>query len=162
MAIRKKARMPAKRLGLVISLAGILFLLLQLVRPELKNPPITAEMPAPSDVKHILRNSCYNCHSNEIRMPWYDKIVPVYWLVTRDVNSARKRLNFSEVGTKQDLANAILYQSVYEIQKGDMPPRPYRILHPEAAITPEQLAILRAYITQETATAKKRRRQPGP
>jgi Haem-binding domain len=148
-------------LSLVIATVGVVFLLLQLMRPELKNPPVTAELQAPPDVKHILKNSCYNCHSNETQMPWFDKIVPAYWLVTRDVNMARKHLNFSEIGTKQALTKVILYQSVYEIQLGKMPPPSYKLLHPRAVITPEQLAILRAYATQDTAAAKDRRPRHG-
>jgi hypothetical protein len=148
-------------LSLVMGILGVVFLLLQLMRPELKNPPVTAELQAPPDVKHILKNSCYNCHSNETQMPWFDKIVPAYWLVTRDVNMARKHLNFSEIGTKQDLTKAILYQSVHEIQLGAMPPASYKLMHPDAVITPKQLAVLRSYITQETAAAKNRRRRHG-
>jgi hypothetical protein len=26
---------------------------------------VTAELQAPPEVKQVLRNSCYNCHSNE-------------------------------------------------------------------------------------------------
>jgi hypothetical protein len=146
-------------LSLIMAILGVIFLLLQLMRPELKNPPVTAELQAPPDVKHILKNSCYNCHSNEIQVPWFDKIVPAYWLVTKDVNVARKHLNFSEIGTQQDLTKAILYQAVHEIQLGVMPPASYKLMHPSAVVTAKQLAVLRAYITQQTAAAKGRRRR---
>ncbi len=53
---------------------------LQFVRPELTNPPVTAELAAPPEVKQVLRNSCYNCHSNETKLPWFDKVVPAYWV----------------------------------------------------------------------------------
>ena len=138
----------------MLALVGVLFLILQLVRPELKNPPVTAEMQAPPEIKHILKNSCYNCHSNETQVPWFDNVIPAYWLVTRDVKAARKRLNFSEIGTKQELSKAILYQSIDEVQKGAMPPPSYRLVHPEAAVSPEQLKILRTYVTKQMAAAK--------
>jgi hypothetical protein len=143
----------------LFALVGVLFLALQLVRPELKNPPVTAEMQAPPDIKHILKASCYNCHSNEIQVPWFDRVVPAYWLVTRDVKVARKRLNFSEIGTKRDLTKAILYESISEIQTGAMPPRSYRLLHPGAVVTPEQLKVLRTYVTEQMAAAVKEHRQ---
>src|ERR1700744_1586963 len=107
----------------LLALGGVLFLALQLVRTPLKNPPVTAEMQAPPEIKRILKTSCYNCHSNETQVPWFDRVVPAYWLVSRDVRAARKRLNFSEIGTKQDLTKAILYESISQIQKGAMPPR---------------------------------------
>jgi heme-binding protein len=146
----------------MLALGGVLFLVLQLVRPELKNPPVTAEMQAPPEIRRILKSSCYNCHSNEIQVPWFDKVVPAYWLVTRDVNVARKRLNFSEIGTKRDLTKAILYESIREIQTGAMPPRSYRLMHPEATITPEQLKILRTYVTEQMAAAVKEHRRSHP
>jgi hypothetical protein len=154
--------MSRRGLPAIVALVGVL-LLLQLVRPELKNPPVTAEMQAPPEIKHILKNSCYNCHSNQTHVPWFDKIVPAYWLVTRDVKVARKRLNFSEIGTKQDLTKAILYESIREIQTGAMPPPSYRLLHPGAAVTPDQLKVLRTYVTEQMAAAVKehRRNHPG-
>jgi Haem-binding domain len=138
---------------------GALFLLLQFIRPELKNPPVTAELQLPSNVKTILQNSCYNCHSNETHMPWFDKVAPAYWLVAKDVKAARKHLNFSEVGAKQDLTKAVLFESIREIQLGKMPPRSYRLVHPRTVVTPEQLAVLRTYLAQDTAAAKERLRR---
>ncbi|HEY8942973.1 MAG TPA: heme-binding domain-containing protein, partial [Polyangiaceae bacterium] len=73
--------MPKRRRGLLIfvSLLGGVFVLAQLFRPELSNPPVTADLSAPAPVKAILRRSCYDCHSNETRLPWFDRIVPAYW-----------------------------------------------------------------------------------
>jgi hypothetical protein len=96
-------------------------------------------------------------------MPWFDRVVPAYWLVTRDVKVARKRLNFSEIGTKRELTKAILYESIREIQTGAMPPPSYRLLHPGAVVTPDQLKVLRSYVTEQMAAAVKehRRNHPG-
>ena len=33
------------------------------------NPPVTAEIAAPDDVRVLLRRACYDCHSNETRWP---------------------------------------------------------------------------------------------
>ena len=82
--------------------AGLLlgFLALQFIRPAIGNPPVTAEVEAPPEVKQILRASCYNCHSNETHLAWFDQIVPAYWLVASDVKRARSHLNFSEIGAQ--------------------------------------------------------------
>ncbi len=80
------------------AIVGVVFICLQFIRPELTNPPVTAEIQAPPEVRQVLRNSCYNCHSNETKLPWFDKVVPAYWLVTSDVKTARAHLNFSEIG----------------------------------------------------------------
>lgn len=125
----------------------LIFVGLQFIRPELTNPPVTAEIQAPPEVKQVLRNSCYSCHSNETKLPWYDQVVPAYWLVANDVKEARERLNFSEIGKLPPAQQkAALYEALSQIQLGAMPLPSYLRVHPHAAVTPEQIAILRKYL----------------
>jgi hypothetical protein len=128
--------------GMVVALAGA-----QFIRPELPRPPVTAELQTPVAVKDILRTSCFPCHSNELRLSWFDQIVPAYQLVVHDIRQARLRLNFSELGAKpQAIQSAALFEAVNHIQMGAMPLKRYTRLHPEANINPTQLAILRDYV----------------
>src|ERR1700756_112797 len=87
--------------GRLISFLALLFLLglaiIQFIRPTLTHPPVTGDLQAPPEVKEILKDSCYNCHSNETKLPWFDNIAPGYWIVVHDVNNARKHLNFSTI-----------------------------------------------------------------
>jgi Haem-binding domain len=39
--------------------------------------------------------ACYDCHSNQTRWPLYSRVAPMSWLVTRDVQRGRDKLNFS-------------------------------------------------------------------
>lgn len=131
----------------VVSL-GVVFVGLQFIRAELTNPPVTAELQAPPEVKQILRTSCYNCHSNETRLPWFDRIVPAYWIAARDVREGRKHLNFSEIGKLPAAQQtAILFESVSHIELGAMPLPAYKRVHPESVVTEEQLAVLKRYLT---------------
>ena len=140
------------RILLWVAAAVLLLLLgLQLVRPALENQPVTAEFEAPPEVKQILRNSCYNCHSNETRLAWFDRIVPAYWLVASDVRQARSRLNFSEIGAQPAAAQrGVLFEAVNQIQLGAMPLPSYLLAHPEAAVTRDQLTALRACLSATT------------
>jgi hypothetical protein len=125
----------------------VLFLILQFVRTPLQNPPVTAEIQAPPEVRQILRNSCYNCHSNETKLAWFDEVVPAYWLVSSDVKQARRHLNFSEIGSKPPgQQKAALFEAVYMIQMGAMPLPSYAHAHPGVSVTPQQLAVLRTYL----------------
>ena len=130
--------------------AAVLCLLvigIQFIRPQLTNPPVTAELQAPPEIKRILRTSCYDCHSNETKLAWFDRIVPAYWLVASDVKTARQHLNFSEIGNLPAARQKdILFQAVNEIQLGAMPLPSYLRAHPHSSVTPEQLAVLRAYL----------------
>lgn len=127
------------------------FLAIQFIRPKLTNPPVTADLQAPPEVKQILKTSCYSCHSNETKLPWFDQIVPAYWLVTRDVKEGRRQLNFSEIGSLPAAQQrGILFEAVSNIQMGVMPLPSYLRVHPHAAVTPEQLAVLQAYLSLPT------------
>ncbi len=106
----------------LVTVLGVVFVGLQFVRPELTNPPVTAELQVPAEVKQVLRGSCYNCHSNETKLPWFDKVVPAYWIVTKDVTEARKHLNFSEIGKlPAGQQKAALFEAVNMVQLGAMP-----------------------------------------
>jgi hypothetical protein len=132
----------------MIAILAIGFVLLQFLRPELPNPPVTAELQAPPDVKQILKTSCYNCHSNETKLSWFDEPVPAYWIVAKHVKEGRKHLNFSEIG-KLPVAqqNGMLFESVSQIELGAMPIPAYQRLHPSSEVTAEQLAVLKNYLS---------------
>ena len=124
-----------------------IFIALQLVNPRIVNPPVTAELAAPPEVKRVFKNSCYNCHSNETQLPWYDKIAPASWLVASDVYEARRHLNFSEIGKLPAAQQkAALYEAVNMIQLGAMPLKSYKLLHPQARVAPEDLIVLKNYL----------------
>jgi len=68
--------------------------------------------------------------------------------VVKDVNDGRKQLNFSEIGRLPAAQQrGILFEAVSNIQMGVMPLPSYLRVHPHAAVTAEQLAVLKAYLS---------------
>jgi hypothetical protein len=135
----------------IVIIFCIAFIGIQFYRPEIKNLPVTAELQAPPEVKQILQNSCYSCHSNQTKLAWFDEVAPAYWLVASDVKEAREHLNFSEIGKLPPAQQkGILFEAVNQIQLDAMPLPAFRRLHPGAVATPEQLAVLRAYLAPPT------------
>jgi len=131
----------------IVAVLGAAILGIQFIRPELTNPPVTADMQAPPEVQAILRSSCYNCHSNETRLPWFDRIVPAYWIAARDVRDGRKHLNFSEIDKLPAAQQrATLFESVSQIELGAMPLPAYKRVHSVSVVAPEQLAVLKKYL----------------
>ena len=133
---------------------GVLVLLIQVVRPEQTNPPVTGEIQAPAEVMSLLKRSCYDCHSNESKWPWYSQVAPVSWLVTKDVNDGRKHLNFSvwqgyEEGRKLKKFKEI----AEEVGEGEMPMDLYLPLHPEAKLTPAETTLLVEWAKRDGAAA---------
>ena len=134
------------KLAVAFSILCVGFISIQFVRPELRTSP-TRDINAHEPIKQILRNSCYDCHSNETRLEWFDHIAPMSWLVARHVKEGRRAFNFADFDRLPAAEQkAVLFEAIYKIQSGEMPPRSYTILHPRARVTPEQLAILKEYL----------------
>jgi hypothetical protein len=147
-----KARGTKRICAAAIGAGLAVFVAAQFIRPEISHPPVTADLAAPPEVKRILTNSCYDCHSNETRLAWFDQIVPGYWLVASDVKNGRRHLNFSEIGMLAPAQQkGTLYEAVDQIQLGAMPPAAYIHLHPGAAVTPDELSVLKGYLNPQVA-----------
>lgn len=121
----------------------MVLVLIQFVRPEQTNPPVTGDIAAPPEVAKVLRKSCYDCHSNETTWPWYSKVAPVSWLVTRDVNEGRKELNFSEWQSFADKRKDKKFEEIAdEVGEGEMPMAIYLPMHPEAKLSDAEKTLL--------------------
>ena len=124
----------------ILSVASIA---IQLVPVSRTNPPVESDIPAPSDVKSILKTACYDCHSNETIWPWYSKVAPVSWLVALDTKSGRNHLNFSTWDRyTPERQTRLIQRAMTAVHKGKMPFWFYVMKHPEAKITPEKLQRL--------------------
>lgn len=128
-------------LGVALVLAAI-----QFVPVDRSNPPVETEIPAPENVRAVLRRACYDCHSNESVWPWYSRVAPVSWLVARDVREGRKELNFSTWNLSAEKRRARKAKEIQEqVEKREMPPWFYVAVHREAALSAEDAALLKAW-----------------
>jgi hypothetical protein len=137
-------------------LAAVVWLGATLVTPRPVNPPVVwastldAQANVPEDVRDILRTSCLDCHSDETRWPWYSTAFPGSWLMARDVTGARGALNFSRWGGYSVFERADLLDEVcVRVGAGTMPLRSYQWLHPEAALSTDQVDRLCAWTARE-------------
>ena len=101
-------------------------------------------MEAPEDVEAILRKACYDCHSHEVKWPWYSHIAPISYLVAHDVKEGREAYNFSKWPEDPDDASIEGYTIFEVIDAGEMPPEIYTSMHPEAILSDEEKAKIEA------------------
>jgi len=131
---------------------GVLFLAIQLVPVDRTNPPETGRVPAPEAVAAVLERSCFDCHSNNTRWPWYAYVAPVSWLVAYDVHEAREHMNFSEWDRLSAEKRAKKIHEVWEeVEEGEMPLWYYLPLHEDARLVPQDLTALRTWAEAEGA-----------
>lgn len=103
------------------------------------NPRVVAEPAWDQQATRALAvRACFDCHSNETRWPWYSDVAPMSWLVQNHVDEGRRELNFSEWNRAQEEAD----EAADVVREGEMPPRSYTLLHPEARLTVAERSAL--------------------
>ncbi|MET0467068.1 MAG: heme-binding domain-containing protein [Chitinophagaceae bacterium] len=145
----KKSGLTVKKKKLVVVFCAILFILagIQFTSPSIKNPPSTSEIALPADVMAILKRACFDCHSNNSSVEWFDRIAPVSYLVSHDINEGRSRFNFSEWERNPPaVRELLLWEMVNAIEEKKMPLPRYLRMHPEAAVSTTELEILKRYV----------------
>lgn len=128
----------------LISIAVIL-IAIQFFQPE-KNiskessyNSIEKQYAIPSNVNLHLRTSCYDCHSNNTKYPWYSNIQPVGWWLSNHINEGKRELNFDEFNSYTlEKKKKKISEIIKEIDKKDMPLSSYTLIHRNAELTVEQ------------------------
>lgn len=132
-------------------LIGIVLLLvvMQAFQPSLNRgsasgpADITKVVSVPADVSGILKQSCYDCHSNHTTYPWYDRIAPVSWWVADHIKEGKLELNFTEFASYSAKKQAKKLEEIAEtVQEGEMPLKSYLIMHGDAKLTEAQKKTL--------------------
>jgi hypothetical protein len=134
----------------------LLFIGIQFIQPDRTNPPVDesktifAYVNVPGEVKSILERSCYDCHTQHTKWPWYSYVAPVSWLVASDVKNGRAMLNLSAWGDYSARKRiARLDQICQELMDDAMPIKPYRLLHPGAALSQAEVDLICNWVDTE-------------
>lgn len=139
-----------KRTKIIFLSILIPFLLIQFITVERKNPSVdnTLALSAPPKVMSILKNSCYDCHSNETEWPFYSYVAPVSWLVYRDVKLGREDLNFSDWNNMTEKEKIKAKEEIIEeISRDTMPMPIYLITHPSASLSADDKLLIKNWLT---------------
>ena len=130
------------KISLVLLVA--VFLIIQFFQPEKNRGEMTKahifEQGVVNDeLKTMLKNACLDCHSNQTTYLWFHRIAPVSWLINNHITDGKAELNLSEWGDLEPLDQmGALSKMADEIKSGEMPLKPYVLMHPKAKLTDEQ------------------------
>jgi hypothetical protein len=92
------------------------------------------------EMANLINVSCYDCHSNNTKYPWYNNISPISYWMSSHVNEAKEHLNFSEWGLyPKDKKVKLLEEIREEVQSREMPLNSYTILHSNAKLSDDQI-----------------------
>jgi hypothetical protein len=127
----------------------IVVIVIQFIRPERNNSehiPAAAFVTAfgvPDSVNRILQSSCFDCHSNSTRYPWYSYIQPFGWMLARHIKRGKSELNFSEFTIYTLRRQISKFKAIAgQVEDGEMPLRSYRLLHQKAKLSEEEKVLL--------------------
>ena len=136
---------PAKYI--IFGIAALL-VVIQLIPVDRNNPPVTPalELQAPDEVMAVFKVSCYDCHSNQTKWPFYSYVAPVSWLVAHDVEEGRDELNFSEWQTLSEKRKQKKIEEIFEETSEDEMPLPiYLFMHSDAKLSDRQKEIIKKW-----------------
>ena len=127
----------------------VFFLLSQAIQPPKNQEVVDASkdinsvMPVPENVMSILKTSCYDCHSNYTKYPWYDHITPVNWWVYGHIKEGKMELNFNEFAVYSREKQLKKLKEIAEtVEEGEMPLPSYLITHGDAKLSAEQKKLI--------------------
>ena len=123
----------------------VIFIIIQFIRPSRNiaevNPTheITAAFAVPNDVMNIFKTSCYDCHSNNTRYPWYVNIQPIGWFMDGHIKEGKSKMNFSEFGIYPLKRQYNKFNDIIEnVSDAEMPLPSYLLIHTDAKLTDTQ------------------------
>jgi hypothetical protein len=144
--IMKSPSRKTKRLALGLTVFILFVTVMQFVGQPVQNPPVTNPIKAPAEVVSIFERACYDCHSNQTKLGWYDKVAPVSWLISADVEEARSRFNFSTWDTLSAAdQQGRVWEMVNMVLTRKMPLSTYAAVHPRSKLSEKDIAVLKKY-----------------
>ena len=124
----------------------VVFIVAQFFGPEKNQGSLASIEPfffffyPPENVRAILKETCYDCHSDVTRYPWYNTITPVnYWLAAH-VKDGKKHFNMSNwEGNTVKRKDHKFEELIEMVENKDMPLKSYTLTHAEANLTDAQI-----------------------
>lgn len=139
--------MKILKISLLILL--IAFVVMQFIRPEknisgqvAESDIILVESPG-EEIGLILKNACYDCHSNNTSYPWYAEVAPLSYWIADHVEHGTDELDFSQWALYSPKKKAHkMEELIEEVKEHKMPLDSYTWMHSEADLTEDQITAL--------------------
>jgi Haem-binding domain len=93
----------------------------------------------PTNVQVILQTSCYDCHSNNSKYPWYANVQPIAWWLNHHIEEGKQEINFNEFANyRLRRQYRKLQEIVTQVKEDEMPMGSYTLVHTNATLSTEQ------------------------
>jgi hypothetical protein len=122
-----------------------IFIIMQFFPAKIENPTTAKELEikVSPQLMSIFKRSCYDCHSNEVKVPWYSAIAPVSFYVKGHVDLGRKWLNFSEWENYDEKQKDDKLKGIFRTVYAAMPLESYTMMHEGTKLTKKEIKLIR-------------------
>ncbi len=124
----------------------VIFLIAQFFGPEKNTGEMTSieafllETKPPEDVKLILKQACFDCHSDITTYPWYNNITPVNYWMAHHVKDGKKHFDVSNwQGNSVKRKDHKFEELIEMMEEKEMPLPSYTWTHTEAKLSDNQI-----------------------
>lgn len=141
----------------------VVFAGMQFFQPDKnnQNPDMTHDISTvvgiPDTIHSILKTSCYDCHSNQTKYPWYANIQPAGWWLKDHIEEGKDHLNFQEFAllegregskfnTKKLRQDHKLEEISEQLEAHEMPLTSYTLIHRNAKLSEEQEKMIMNWV----------------
>ncbi|TYA55989.1 heme-binding domain-containing protein [Formosa maritima] len=102
--------------------------------------PFLTETNPPDNIKAILKESCFDCHTNRTRYPWYSNITPVNYWMADHVKHGKKHFDMSNwEGNSVKKKDHKFEELIEMVEEKEMPLPSYTWTHTEAKLSDSQI-----------------------
>jgi hypothetical protein len=135
-----KLKFFKRAIFLTVGLFAVTLSLLAL-HPEAPVPskPLFQGAQIDPSTRALFQRACQDCHSDNTKWPWYSRIPPMSSMIGKDVDEARRHVNFSHWDSyRPDEQEEFLTRIGNNTRIGQMPLPRYTLLHREASLAPQE------------------------
>lgn len=102
--------------------------------------PFLQETKPPENVQLILKEACFDCHSNVTRYPWYNNITPINFWLKDHIDHGKKHFNVSNwEGNSIKRKDHKFDELIEMVEDKSMPLKSYTWTHTQAKLTEAQI-----------------------
>ena len=139
----------------ILVLLLIAFIIAQFFGPDENNGEVAsieafvADTYPPDEVMVVLKQACFDCHSDFTRYPWYSNITPINYWMDGHVRHGKGELNFSKWDSYSvKRKDHKLEETIEMIEKKEMPLPSYTWTHKDAVLSDDQIKSVKDWAEQ--------------
>jgi hypothetical protein len=101
-----------------------------------------------SRIRPIFEKKCFDCHSSQVRYPWYYKLPLIKQLIDHDIAEGREHLDMTEgfPFKSHETPEADLREIAETTRDQSMPPFLYLLMHTDSHLSAEEQRVILEWV----------------